>query len=240
MNVTETEGMDDATAAAESHEGATAEAGSEETSHAADAADDKVSKLESIVERLARQQAETLTALKAAQAEKAKPKQLTKDELIQKWQDSPVEVLESVIEAKLEKSTKRIEVDAQKTYWDQKAQSEFPTNDPKFRAAMEQAWIDLTEDGYDTSNPKALYRACKDAALQLGVKGKQVATSQGVKPTGGDSGVRPQSNPMRKSTISENDPRLVFYKMQFRPDAKKLQDFVKKLEADDARRTRRR
>lgn len=215
----------------------TVDAASSEQGHGA-AAPDRVSQLESIIERLARQQAETLNALKASQAEKAKPKPLTKEELQQKWAESPVDVLEQVVESKLEKSRTQLQVESQKAYWDDKARSEFPTEDAKFRSAMEQAWVGLVEDGYDTSNPKALYRACKDAALMLGVKSKAAQSSSQAKPTGAESSAQPRQNPMRKSSISENDPRLVFYKAQFRPDAKKLQDFVKKLEADDQRRRR--
>lgn len=162
---------------------------------------------------------------------KPKPRQLSSEEKAALMQENPAAAVEAIIEEKFGGLTGKIESQLDKKYWDEKAKTEYPVNDPKFKTELQRVWQDLVSAGLDPAHPRAIYKAAELTARQLGggVKKADVKTYQTAE------GTREFAAPKAKPKVSENDPRVVAYKM-FTNDPKKILEFQKELEAKDAKR----
>ena len=167
-------------------------------------------------------------------AESLKPKapQLTAEQKQLLWQTDPEKAVGSVIESKLNENTRRLQAENDKRYWDQKAESDFPTNDPKFMSELKKSYKGLIADGMSAEAPKAVYRAAQEAAMKLGLNSK--AKVNGNRADDSDNSVSPGGVPAKKKSamVSDNDPRVKWYQMRVQ-DPKKIAEFKKILAAKD-------
>lgn len=127
----------------------------------------------------------------------------------------------------------------QRQQWDEKAKSEFPLADPKFLREFKNTWKEQTGSGLDPTHPKAVYNVAQITARAMGVK-KPTAKSD---PETTQTSEAPSANsPSRsarsapRSSVSDDDPRLAFYRMKGDKSKEKIEAMKKKLGERDASR----
>lgn len=127
--------------------------------------------------------------------------------------------------------------------WDDKAKTDFPVSDPKFQMELKKVWNELRDSGLDPNHPRALYMAAKATAKNIGFKKSTKSTSKSDEftseaPTASRSGAS-RSSSSKVAMVSEDDPRVSFYRMRGEKDPKKIEALRIKLAERDARKGRR-
>lgn len=196
---------------------------------AVDPSEERFSSLNSTVSELAElvrsQQAQLAQFTKVLTPQ---PKQYTQEELAQ----NPA----LLVRHELNQFKQEARIETQKQYWDEKAKTEFPVNDPKFKKALEAEWADLNESGFN--NPKSLYKACENAALKLGVKNKtatqatQTTSTQTVE-TSTQGGNRAMFN---KPKYDMNHNSVKMYQMMYPNDKKGAEALAKQIAESASKR----
>jgi hypothetical protein len=129
----------------------------------------------------------------------------------------------------------------QRQQWDSKAKEEFPLADPKFLREFKAVWKEQTSSGLDPTHPKAVYNVAQITARAMGVK-KPVAkadpeTSETSEaPTSASPAARQARNGASRSSVTDDDPRLNFYKMKGDRTKDQIDAMKKKLGDRDAAR----
>lgn len=127
----------------------------------------------------------------------------------------------------------------QRQTWDDKAKSEFPLSDPKFLREFKKEWREQTSAGLDPRHPKAVYNVAQITARSMGVKkpaakpdAETAHTSEA--PTGSPS-TRQTAKSGSRSTVSDDDPRLAFYRMKGNKSKDQIEAMKQKLGERDAK-----
>lgn len=152
------------------------------------------------------QNAELLSGLRSLQAERSKPaeeKPMSKEEYDSLLQSNPQAAIEYALKNKVNASIAQIErnltAKQQTTYYDQKAESDFPliNKDKKFQDLVKAETRNLVEAGMSKDSPMLVYKAAEYAALKY--KGNQETIARDSK---GSSGEAP-SNVVKKASSKQ-------------------------------------
>lgn len=149
----------------------------------------------------------------------------------------PAQALGMIVDDRNQQLERRLSGNIDRKTWDEKAHRDFPMNDPKFSKDLQQTWNYMRQMGLSAEDPKSMYLAAEVAAVRFGHlnKGKNTGGSNEMS---GESSA-PKTAPRRKSSVAENDPRLVTY-MRTNPSKEKLEKFKTKLnDLDRSKRDRR-
>lgn len=152
-----------------------------------DAAESTVTKSE--FEALKAQNEELLNGLRTLQAAQTKPqeeKSMSKEEFAKLLTDDPEAAfaysIKKQLNAGLGQIDKNLSAKQQATYYDQKAEADFPlmTKDAKFQALVKSETQTLVKAGMPSDSPMLVYIAAEKAALKYGpVKENKTQESKG-------------------------------------------------------------
>jgi hypothetical protein len=166
-----------------------------------------------------------------------KPSKPTASDLNELLRTDPAQALGMIVDERNQQLERRLSGNISRKTWDEKAHRDFPMSDPKFAKDLQQTWNYMRQMGLSADDPKSMYLAAEVAAVRFGHKNKG-QNSSSVNQMSGESST-PKTAPKRKSSVAENDPRLVTY-MRTNPSKEKLEKFKTKLnELDRSKRERR-
>lgn len=145
-----------------------------------------------------------------------------------------------IIQHNLDAAVRSGNAKAERTQWDLKAGQEFPLTDPKFLREFNREWKEQVGSGLNPQHPKALYNVAKIVARTSGVKKEPVRRDPDADPTQtseSSSGTRSATERRGAAkTVSDDDPRLAFYKMKGDRTKDQIDTMKKKLGERDAKR----
>jgi hypothetical protein len=120
--------------------------------------------------------------------------------------------------------------------WDDKAKADFPLTDPKFQLEVKKEWREQVAAGLNPNHPRALYNVAKIVARSSGVMKKPAKTdAETTHSSEAPSTQRPASAQNgRRSGVSDDDPRLAFYKMKGDRTKDQIEAMKRKLSEKDA------
>ncbi len=123
---------------------------------------------------------------------------------------------------------------SQRQIWDDKAKSEFPLSDPKFRVEFKKMWRDQVASGLDPNHPRAVHNVAQLTARHIGVVKKPEKDAMTTQTSeAATAAAAPRSRQGSQAKIADNDPRLAFYQMKGKQSPEKLEALKKKLAARD-------
>lgn len=159
-----------------------------------------------------------------------KPSAPKKDELNEMLRTDPAAGIAAIVAQQNSSLKSEMRGDMERQQWDARVHQDFPTTNPEFQQEMQKVYNYATTMGLDKNDPRSLYLVAEMAAIRTGnTKGKQKVNKnyESAEPASGSGTPTKQ-----RSGVSDNDPRLMSYKMT-NPSPEKLKAFKQKLEARD-------